>query len=498
MMNYISTRDKKAVRTASSAILQGLSAEGGLFVPETVPTLSDEELSRCCALDYCARARLVLGKFLGNFSGEEIFDCVSGAYTGGRFENDLPAPISKLDDSTYVLELWHGPTCAFKDMALQILPRLLSVSAKKNRQEGEVVILVATSGDTGKAALEGFRDVPGTRILVFYPEDGVSEIQKLQMRTQEGENVGVCAVRGNFDDCQSGVKEIFTDPSLAQRLERAGKRFSSANSINWGRLLPQIVYYVSAYCDLVQNEEIALGDEINVAVPTGNFGNILAAYYAKRMGVPIGKLICASNRNNVLTDFFASGVYDRNRDFFATLSPSMDILISSNLERLLFELGGRDGEQVCALMAALQSEGRYTVPPQMKARMQDEFFAGCCSDEKTKATIRSVFEQYCYLIDTHTAVAFDVCEQYRRSIPDERKTLIVSTASAYKFADSVCGALGLEAEGEDLFVPADALCRHTGVAVPQPIAALRGKTVRFSRSCERGGMAGFVCETLGI
>lgn len=497
-MNYISTRDKLSIRTASQAILEGISPEGGLFVPEEIPRLSEEELSALCAKDYCARAEAVLQKYLTDFTADEIASCVRRAYTGGKFENDLPAPLSKLDEGTYLLELWHGPTCAFKDMALQLLPHLLAMSARKNGVKDRIDILVATSGDTGKAALEGFADAPGTGILVFYPVDGVSEMQKLQMRTQEGDNVFVCAIEGNFDDAQTGVKALFTDAALRERMARAHQRFSSANSINWGRLLPQIVYYVSAYCDLIQNEELALGDEIDVVVPTGNFGNILAAYYAKRMGVPIRKLVCASNRNNVLSDFMATGVYDRNRSFYPSVSPSMDILISSNLERLLFELCGRDTAKVRELMESLRTSGRYEITREMADALHQDFAGGYCDDRRTLEVIREVYERYSYLLDTHTAVACAVFDGYVKEREGDVPAVIVSTASPYKFSGSVCEALGIVPQGEDIFAPSDALLEKTGCPIPEPLRRLRGRKPRFDKVCRREEMLGALEEWLGL
>lgn len=495
-MEYISTRGAGGERTtAGRAILQGISEDGGLFVPEHIPRFCEEELS--VERDYCALAAWVLGKFITDFTPEQIEKCVRSAYTGGRFENDLPAVISKVGDSSYLLELWHGPTCAFKDLALQLLPRLMALSAETYGKGEETVVLVATSGDTGKAALEGFADAPGTRVIVFYPRDGVSEMQKLQMRAQSGSNVSVCAVEGNFDDAQTGVKRIFTDGALRMSLESRGMRFSSANSINWGRLAPQIVYYAGAYCDLVRDEEIALGETVNVVVPTGNFGNILAAYYAKRMGLPIGKLICASNRNNVLSDFIHNGVYDLRRDFYPSLSPSMDILISSNLERLLFEISGRDASCVGGLMESLASTGRYRIDGGMLARLQEDFAAGFCDDEATKASIRAAFEEYGYLLDTHTAVAWNVYERYRRETGDDRRTIVVSTASPYKFAGSVCRSLDIDFP-QGLFAPLDALSRATGTPVPNPLEKLRSAKPRFDDVCGRDHLGGYVREQLGL
>ena len=495
-MQYISTRDKQNQKTASEAILQGIGEEGGLFVPQELPAFSEQELLQLYTMDYCGRAERVLGKFLTGFSTHEIGDCVRAAYTGGRFEGELPAPLAKLGEDSYLLELWHGPTCAFKDMALQLLPGLMTVSARKNAVEDELVILVATSGDTGKAALEGFADVPGVRVVVFYPRDGVSEMQKHQMCTQQGENVHVCAIEGNFDDAQAGVKRLFTDPAFKERMAKAGKRFSSANSINFGRLLPQIVYYVSAYCDLLRDEELAFGEPLNVVVPTGNFGNILAAYYAKRMGVPIGRLVCASNRNNVLTDFLYSGVYDRNREFYTTYSPSMDILVSSNLERLLFELSGRDDGKVRALMGALADSGRYQLPGEMVARMQEDFTGCYCDDEETCAVIRSVYARYSYLLDPHTAVAYGAYEKLCSHLPG--KTVVVSTASPYKFAGVACQALGVPVAGQGKFDAIDALHAATGVPVPLPIARLRMRQARFTDSCTAAQMEEYCIRTLGL
>ncbi len=405
------------------------------------------------------------------------------------------APVRTLDENTYCLELWHGPTCAFKDMALQMLPHLLSASLVKNDEKKTVCILVATSGDTGKAALEGFKDVKGTRILVFYPKDGVSAIQELQMNTQEGENVGVCSVVGNFDDAQTGVKKIFSDETLREQLAGRGYFLSSANSINWGRVLPQIVYYISAYCDLMKEEKIARGDLVNVCVPTGNFGNILAAYYAKEMGVPIGRLICASNSNNVLTDFINTGVYDRNRKFYNTLSPSMDILISSNLERLLFALSGNDDAQVKGYMDALAAEGKYEVSPAIRAKLTKLFAAGYCDDAGAQATIGKLWREKKYLIDPHTAVAFHVLEEYRAQTGDKTPTLVASTASPFKFCGGVLNALGVKdlKPGTEII---DQLAGFTGVAAPAPLAALKDKKVRFHQVTEKEKMADVVRETL--
>lgn len=495
VMNYISTRDSQTKVSAATAIANGISAEGGLYVPERIPTLSKEDFSALCEMDYPARASFILGKFLGDFTADEVDACTKGAYVGS-FDDDRPAPLHNLYGDVEILELWHGPTCAFKDLALQILPFLLSTSAAKVSAGKKTVILVATSGDTGKAALEGFKNVPGTEIMVFYPSDGVSPMQKLQMDTQEGENVCVYAIHGNFDDAQTGVKKIFTDPAVAAKLAEHNMLFSSANSINWGRLAPQIVYYVSAYCDLlVAGKEPKEG--FNVAVPTGNFGNILAAYYAKLMGVPIHKLICASNANKVLTDFLATGTYDRNRDFYTTISPSMDILISSNLERMLFEISNRDDAKTVAWQTALKETGTYTVDGDVKAKLDELFFGGYCDDAKTKQTICAVREKYGYLCDTHTAVAIAVYEDYKAETGDTRPVVIASTASPYKFAASVLDALG-EAAAENEFDTVTALSKATGTVPPKPITDLQGKAVRFKNLCEPETMEQAVLSHLGI
>ncbi len=495
---YTSTRDNSVRVSSAQAIANGISKDGGLFVPTEIPSLSLDEIKELVALDYQGRAVKVLGKYLSDFSVEELTDCVVGAYGGGKFSSDKTAPVVKIDNSAYIQELWHGPTCAFKDMALQILPHLLTRSAKKTVGDKQIVILVATSGDTGKAALEGFKDVPNTKILVFYPSDGVSVMQKLQMVTQEGENVGVCAIKGNFDDAQSGVKAIFTDPAVAKLLDENGMQFSSANSINWGRLAPQIVYYVSAYCDLVEQGAIKLGDKINVAVPTGNFGNILAAYYAKQMGLPIEKLICASNANNVLTDFLASGVYDRNRSFFTTISPSMDILISSNLERLLYILSGGDDKKTAGYMAELSKGGKYTVDAEILAKIKADFCAGCCDDDETKATITDVYKNKNYLCDTHTAVAVKVYDEYRKATGDNTATVIASTASPFKFTASVLSAVDASLVAGEEYEMAKALADATGVECPKQLCGLEDREVRFTTVIEKSDMQKAVNEMLGI
>ena len=487
-MYYVSTRDHTLRYTAAQAIEQGLSREGGLFLPETFPQLPD--LKTLLPMNYQQRAAAIMGLFLDGFSGEELETFASKAYGGGKFDCPEVAPVRELHCKTHMLELWHGPTCAFKDMALQMLPHLLTASMAKNGEEKTVCILVATSGDTGKAALEGFRDVAGTKIMVFYPKDGVSDIQQLQMVTQEGENVGVCAVVGNFDDAQTGVKKIFSDPAFRDVLAGRGYVLSSANSINWGRVLPQVVYYISAYCDLVREGKLKLGDKFHVCVPTGNFGNILAAYYAKKMGLPIDKLICASNANNVLTDFLQTGVYDRNRPFYNTASPSMDILISSNLERLLFDLTGSD-EEVRGYMASLNATGRYEVSQKVKDAVRAQFVSGFCDDARTLNTIEKVFHNTGYLMDTHTAVAYTVLQDYRAKTADDTPAVVVSTASPFKFCDSVLTALGVTelAKGTEILKQ---LSDVTGKPAPKPLASLAGKAVRFTKTVEKQEMLSVV------
>ena len=496
-MYYKSTRNSSVNVTSAQAIAQGISVDGGLFVPSEIPAISMADIKKLGEMSYRERAKFVFSKFLTDYTEAEIAYCVEGAYNTKNFDSDNIAELAHLFDGTYMLELWHGPTCAFKDMALQILPYLLTTATKKINLDKKVVILVATSGDTGKAALEGFKDVEGTSILVFYPDNGVSAMQKKQMTTQEGSNVGVCAIKGNFDDAQNGVKAIFTNDEIKNKLADNGFMFSSANSINWGRLSPQIVYYVSAYAQLLADGEIAEGEKINIVVPTGNFGNILAAYYAKHMGVPINKLICASNANNVLTDFLTTGIYDRNRAFHATISPSMDILISSNLERLLYHLCGENDAQIREWFGALASCGKYEVSEDVKKALFDEFYAGCCNDEQTKATIKEYYDKFSYTCDTHTAVAVKVYEDYVKATGDSTKTVIASTASPYKFSGSVLSAIGKNTD-KDEFDLVDELAVCSKLPVPQSLAALRTKAVRFDKVIDKNDMKGFVFETLGI
>lgn len=495
-MYYNSTRDNSCRVTAAQAISRGISSEGGLFVPEAFPQLSMDELQGLVGKSYNEKAKAVLSKFLTDFSAEELANCVDCAYTAEKFDSGNISEIAKVGEQAYLLELWHGPTCAFKDMALQLLPHLLTVSAEKTVPGKEIVVLVATSGDTGKAALEGFKDVSGTKMLVFYPVHGVSNMQKLQMTTQEGGNVAVCAIEGNFDDAQSGVKKIFTDPDVLKELEKNGQMFSSANSINWGRLVPQIVYYVAAYTSLVEQGEISLGEQVNVVVPTGNFGNILAAYYAKGMGLPVGKLICASNRNKVLTDFLRTGVYDKNREFHTTPSPSMDILISSNLERLLYDLCGKDDAQIREWFSALAKEGRYSVTPEVLSKLRAGFYGGYCTDEETLSTIGKVFREYGYLSDTHTAVGLKVYEDYVQVTGDTAKTIIASTASPYKFTGSVLKAITKDPIPEDDFAQVELLAKLSGTTPPASLLALKDKKVRFTGSVQKEEMVEQVLRML--
>lgn len=496
-MYYKSTRNSSVNVTSAQAITQGISKDGGLFVPSELPAITLDDIKALGEKSYAERAFFVFSKYLTDFTDAEIKYCVDSAYNDKNFDSDNIAEIAHLFDGTYMLELWHGPTCAFKDMALQILPYLLTTSAKKINLGKKIVILVATSGDTGKAALEGFKDVPDTEILVFYPEDGVSAMQKKQMTTQEGANVGVCAIKGNFDDAQNGVKAIFTNDEIAAKLADNGMIFSSANSINWGRLAPQIIYYISTYAQLVKDEEIALGDKINIVVPTGNFGNILAGYYAKKMGLPVNKLICASNANNVLTDFISTGIYDRNRPFHTTISPSMDILISSNLERLLYHLCGENDAQIREWFGALAQDGRYEVSDDVKAVLKDEFYAGCCDDVQTKACIKEIYGKYSYTCDTHTAVAVKVYQDYKAATGDTTKTVIASTASPYKFSGSVLDAVGADASADE-FALVEKLYEVSKLPVPASLAALKDKEIRFSETVDKTEMKDYVFRTLGI
>ncbi len=475
-MYYISTRGGSEKKTSAQVIKQGLAEDGGLFVPESIPTVSSDFIKKLAEEDYARRAADVLSLYLTDYTYDELLAAATDAYKEESF-GKYAAPVKSLDETHKVLELWHGPTCAFKDMALQIMPRLLSTALKKTGEKRTALILVATSGDTGKAALEGYKDVDGVKIMVFYPEDGVSDIQKLQMASQEGENVNVCAIKGNFDDAQTGVKQIFSDANIAKELDEKGCFLSSANSINWGRLAPQIVYYFSSYCDLMNAGEIRLGDEIDICVPTGNFGNIFAAYLAKKMGLPVRRFICASNVNNVLTDFIKTGVYNRNRPFHTTISPSMDILISSNLERLLWFIQGEEETAKC--MKMLKETGRYEVSAEVREKIASEFVGCFASEDETKQTIAETFEKHRYLIDTHTAVALFAAKKNAADIP----VVTASTASPYKFAADVLSALtGKRDNGNDFFRILRELNAKTGADVPRPLAALENKTRRFTTS----------------
>ena len=491
---YKSTRDAEKTVTASEAILKGLADDGGLFVPVEIPKL-DVDMDTLKEMSYQETAYAVMKQFFTDFTEEELKNCIAKAYDS-KFDTEEIAPLVKAD-GMYYLELFHGATIAFKDMALSILPHLLTTSAKKNNVKNEIVILTATSGDTGKAALAGFADVEGTRIIVFYQKKGVSKVQELQMVTQKGENTSVVAIHGNFDNAQSGVKAIFENKELAKEMDAAGYQFSSANSINIGRLVPQIVYYVYAYAKLLQNEEIEADEEINVAVPTGNFGNILAAYYAKQMGVPIAKLICASNENKVLFDFFQTGVYDKNREFILTTSPSMDILISSNLERLIYLITGQDAVKNQDLMRALKSQGVYEITEEMKENLSD-FAAGYATEEQVKEIISEIYTSTGYVIDTHTAVAANVYREYRKTSKDDRKAVIASTASPYKFARSVMTSINEEYDDLEEFALIDELEKISGVAIPKAIEEIRDAKIIHTRECDADKMEDIVKDLLHI
>ena len=479
-MNYKSTRDTRnnpELVSSAEAIKNGLAPDGGLFLPTEIPSLTAADFESLCEMTYPERAAFILGKFLTDYDPAALLADCKTAYSGEKFPGGA-APIHNMENGIYSLELWHGPTSAFKDMALQIMPHLLSRALKMTGEERIAHILVATSGDTGKAALEGYSDVDGVKISVFFPEEGVSRMQKRQMQTTRGNNVYVTGVVGNFDDTQNGVKAIFSDAELAKRANENGFFFSSANSINWGRLAPQIVYYVSAYCDLVKAGEIAFGDKINVAVPTGNFGNILAAYIARDMGLPIARLICASNSNNVLTDFINTGVYDRTREFYKTISPSMDILISSNLERLIFMMGG--AELTAKLMAELKECGKYTAPECLMEKIRSVFSGYCMGEDETTREIRATFDNEGYLIDPHTAVGLGCVKKYRAESGDNTPVVLASTASPYKFTPAVMEALDLSAESDDIFALMDALSAKSGTEIPAPLAGAAGLPIRFT------------------
>ena len=489
-MEFFSTRNVNEKVSAAQAIAQGLSQDGGLFVPASFPKV---DLDAACKMEYAQLASHILSGYLEDYDPNFLKQATADTY-GAAFGGKA-GQLEHVEGSTYALELWHGPTCAFKDYALQLMPKLL-VEAKKNLGRTEqTLILVATSGDTGKAALEGYKNIPGVKILVFYPDSGTSEIQRLQMVTQQGDNVGVYAVKGNFDDAQTGVKCVFADKRLAAELAKKDVRLSSANSINWGRLVPQIVYYFAAYGRLVRNHEIEMGQPVDFCVPTGNFGDILAGYYAKQMGLPVGKLVCASNRNNVLTEFFETGTYNARREFFRTTSPSMDILVSSNLERLLYHITGSDA-QVAAWMADLAEKGSYTVNSTTLETIRADFAAGCTSDEEVAQEIKAIYQKVGYLCDPHTAVAFKVAREYQAASQSHNPMVVLSTASPYKFPRDVLTALGAEAPQSD-FAAMDGLKALTNVPVPNSLAALRGQQERFNQVIEPlqiGDVAQKVCE----
>ena len=491
---YKSTRSDSQPVTASQAILKGLADDGGLFVPMQIPAL-DVSLEQLATMSYQQVAYEVMKLYLTDFTREELEACITKAYDS-KFDTEAIAPLTEAGDA-YYLELYHGATIAFKDMALSILPHLLTTSAKKNHVHNEIVILTATSGDTGKAALAGFADVKGTRIVVFYPKNGVSPIQEKQMVTQKGKNTHVVGIHGNFDDAQTGVKNIFGDSAFAKELDAAGFQFSSANSINIGRLVPQIVYYVYSYAMLLGQERIKNGEKINVVVPTGNFGNILAAYYAKNMGVPINKLICASNDNKVLFDFFSTGKYDRNREFILTSSPSMDILISSNLERLIYRICGDDAQKNAALMNALKEKGEYEITPQMREKLTD-FVGGYASEEECFAMIKALYDEFGYVIDTHTAVAAAAYKKYRKETNDQTKTIIASTASPYKFTRSVMKAIDRKYDSMEDFALVDELSKLSNTSVPKAIEEIRTAPVLHDTVCEKDEMKEVVKKFLGI
>ena len=484
-MKFYSTRDPKQEKfSAAQVIKQGLANDGGLFVPDEIPTLTEEEVKALCGMSYPQRAAYVLSKFLTDYTSEELLADCEAAYSSTSFPEGA-APLKKVTDDIYSLELWHGPTAAFKDMALQIMPRLLSRALVKTGEKNNAIILVATSGDTGKAALEGYKDIDRIKIIVFYPVDGVSKVQKLQMATQTGNNVNVVAIRGNFDDAQTGVKKIFSDASAKEKLLENSYVLSSANSINWGRLAPQIVYYVSAYCDLINAKEITYGETVNVCVPTGNFGNILAAYIAKNMGLPLNKFVCASNANNVLTDFLENGTYDRNRKFHLTMSPSMDILISSNLERLIYFAS--DAETTAKYMSELNTTGKYTVSDEIKANIKNNFYGYFADEAETAETIKKYFEKIGYLADTHTSVALACAEKYMADNKDGKKMIVASTASPYKFAaDVYCSITNKKAS--DGTGALDELSAHTNTEITLPLRDLDKKEIRFTKVIDASEM----------
>ncbi len=497
-MEYISTRGNYKSVNSAEAISLGMVPEGGLFVPEEIPKLELTEIMEMKNKSYQELAVWIFNKFLSDFSQEEIADSVEEAYQNKSFPLTEKTPLVKLDKNTYILELWHGPTAAFKDMALQILPQLLVRSIKKLKVEKEIVILVATSGDTGKAALEGFKDVEGVKIIVFYPEDGVSRVQEDQMKTTGGSNTEVVSLKGNFDDCQTAVKNIFADKEFRAKLEINNYQFSSANSINWGRLLPQIVYYFKAYFEILRDDEIKVGDKINIAVPTGNFGNILAAYYAYRMGLPVNKFICASNDNKVLTDFLETGVYDINRKLKKTISPSMDILISSNLERFLFEITDHNSSKINDWYQKLKTENRFEVDQQTKVKIKQLFSGHFSSEKEAKEIIKSTFSDFNYLLDPHTAVGVDSLNKYRQQSKDQKTAVVASTANPYKFSRAVLESLKEEKIEQDEYRIIEELNNLTAAEVHRGLKGLENMENKHQHSCDKNSVKEKVAEILKL
>lgn len=491
-MKYVSTRGFEKKFSAAEAIIMGIAPDGGLFVPESIPTLTANDIEEMKNMEYYQISANVLSRFLDDYSKDELLEYTRAAYDPEKW-GDITVPLVQMNeynDREYILELWHGPTAAFKDVALQLLPHLMTGAIKKTGESKKICILTATSGDTGKAALEGFKDLEGTEIIVFYPSDGVSEAQRLQMVTTTGNNTHVIAVNGCFDDAQTGVKKIFADEQFAERLSNAGVKLSSANSINWGRLVPQIAYYVYSYVELLRREKLEPGEAINIVVPTGNFGNILAAWYAKQMGIPVHRLICASNRNKVLCDFFCSGTYDRKREFYKTNSPSMDILISSNLERLLFEISGKNSARVCEWMSALSSDGSYTVDPKTLKSLQQLFVGGFADEAGITKTIIDVYDRTDHVIDTHTAVGFNIYNRYHQRSKDEAKTIFASTASPFKFAPAVMDAIrgAGYSNGRSTEVIIKELSEESGLVIPEGLAGISSKEVRHTTRIEKDQM----------
>jgi len=497
-MKYESTRGNIKNVSFCDAVRTGICPDGGLFIPMEDVKIDSLDLSEICAMNYTNLACEIINCYTDDLTEEQVRECVENAYNSGKFPLDNPAPVKILSSNLSVLELWHGPTCAFKDMALQLLPQFLSKAIEKNDNNKEMIILTATSGDTGKAALDGFKDVPGIRVIVFYPEEGVSEVQKAQMVTQEGDNVTVIAVKGNFDDAQTGVKKIFADREYAQILSINGYCLSSANSINWGRLLPQIVYYFHAYTALINSGEIKIGERVNFVVPTGNFGDILAGFYAMKMGLPINRLICAANSNNVVSEFMRTGTYDKNRKFVTTNSPAMDILISSNLERLLFEMSGKDSEKISDWMKSLSELGTYTIDKKTHVNINHLFWSSWSSDQETLAIIKNIYDDYDYLIDTHTAVGISVYDKYVISTGDMTKTIAISTASPFKFNTSVAQSIlnKEDIEWKTEFEILDILSQKTGQEIPIPLRGLKEKEVLHKTVCEIDEMKAQVSKYL--